>query len=189
MKHFKLLAVALLCITVSLQTQAQRKGKRFSFGFGIEAASTADKLLKDTYSVGGGLSFRFSAKLGPGFLTAATGATAYVPKDTDGDEVKVGVHIPFKVGYKYIFARHFFVMGEGGYSYFRQSVVDDGGEKDAVQHNGFIVAPSAGVQFGVFELAFRYDYFTLKQATLLNEAWEEKNKGVGVPTIRVGFNF
>jgi hypothetical protein len=62
--------------------------------------------------------------------------------------------IPVRAGYKFIFSRQFFITGELGYFVYRVPNYFPG---QASSTGGLSIAPSVGVQFGVFELGVRSD--------------------------------
>lgn len=153
---------------------AQKESKTFSVGFGIEAGVPVGQL-SDEYSLAAGLDLRFAYHVGPGFVTLTVGAIGYDPKSVEGEPKHVGLEIPVRAGYKLIFVRHFFVMGEVGYSDFK-TYYGDNGDLVSTTTGSFTVAPSVGVQFGVFEIGVRYTDIL------------KANSG-GVFGARLGFNF
>jgi hypothetical protein len=164
---------------------AQKDGKPFSFGFGIEGGGIlGDKNFKEVFSSEFGMSLRFSVKAGPGYATFTPGGMLVIPKSVDEDEVKVGTHVPLKLGYKYIIADKFFVMAEGGYSFYTIYTADSDAESvddmTKERYSGFTYAPSVGLNLGKFELGLRYETTILK-----------KNVDVkpGLLALRIGFNF
>lgn len=163
---------------------AQKDGKPFSFGFGIEGGPIMDKDFKNTFSSEFGMSLRFSVKAGPGYATFTPGGLLVIPKSVDEADIKVGTHVPLKLGYKYIIADKFFVMAEGGYSFYTIYTVDDSGNAtgDVVKDRdgGFTYAPSVGLNLGKFELGLRYETTILKKYTDVKPA---------LLALRIGFNF
>jgi len=166
---------------------AQKEGKPFSFGFGIEAGPmVGDKAFKETFSSEIGMSLRFSVKAGPGYVTFTPGGSLVLPKSVSADaqEIKVGTHIPLKLGYKYIINK-FFVMAEGGYSMYNLYTVNEDSESidDVEKHHGggFTYAPSVGANLGKFEVGVRYESTLLKM--------EGINYKPSIVGFRVGFNF
>lgn len=163
---------------------AQKSGKLFSFGFGLEGGPIVDKEFKNSFSAEAGLSFRFSLKAGPGFVTFTPGGMVVIPKSVNEDSVKVGTHLPFKVGYKYIIADKLFVMVEGGYAFYTFYTADQNtqGADDIKKERdgGFTYAPSVGLNLGVFELGLRYETTILKKSTDVKPA---------LLALRLGFNF
>lgn len=157
---------------------AQNLTKKFSFGLGFEGGFTMGDA-KDSYPNNGGLTLRLAFHAGPGFATLTSGALAFFPKSfKDEDNLKAGVLIPVRFGYKYIIQDKFFVMGELGYGNFKQFYKDD--ESDGVastSEGGFLYAPSAGVQFGKFEAGLRYESVSLNGGSLSSFG------------ARLGFNF
>src|SRR5690606_20690636 len=177
-----LIAIALSTLYVS-QAYAQRNGKPFSFGFGFEGGPlVGDANFKDVFSSEFGLSLRFSYKAGPGYVTFTPGALLVIPKSVSEDDIKIGSHIPLKLGYKYIFAEKFFVMGEAGYGAYTFYSSDAFSESDEIvkeKDGGFSFAPSAGVNLGKFEAGIRYETTRLK----------DFDTSVSLLGFRLGFNF
>jgi hypothetical protein len=175
----------LILMGAGINVQAQKQTKKFSFGFGLEGGILSGDL-KEIYSASGGLTLRASYKAGPGFATLTSGLIAYVPKaiesnDPDEDiELKPGYQIPFKAGYKFIFAKHFFLMGELGYSSFTILTPDEYDETkfNKEKQGGFTVAPSVGVNLGAFELGVKYE--------MISGILDSNLSTIGV---RLGFNF
>ena len=166
-----LICLMLVCFTAT----AQKEGKKFSGGFGLEAGlpvGTANTV----YHFTGGLSIRFSYHAGPGFITLSSGVFAYVPKSGLGRSTKASLQIPIKAGYKYVFYKPFFVMGEIGYSSFK--VYYAGTNNIAsTSSGGFTYAPTIGVSFNVFELGIKYEATSITGGALSE---------IG---LRLGFNF
>src|SRR5450631_2783664 len=169
-----LLAGFLLCCT--LPSMAQRSGKLWSLGFGLEGGIPLNDAAK-VYNFSGGLTARFSLRTGPGYGTITTGWLVFVPKNIDGMNPQVSLQIPIKGGYKYIFANHFFVMGELGYSFFQTYVGDGNGNLVKTSTGGFTYAPSVGVQFGVMDFGVRYETIAINTGNVSNLGF------------RLGFNF
>jgi len=168
--------VCFLCIV--LPSMAQKPGKLISVGFGLEAGVPINKTTADVFNFNGGVTARFSLHAGPGFATFTTGGILFIPKNADVNSLKASVQIPIKAGYKYIFVRHFFVMGELGYSVFN-SYYGSGQNSNlhSTSTGGFTFAPSLGLQFRVMELALRYESIQLSGGNL------------DYLGFRVGFNF
>jgi len=164
------------CMFLAFTASAQSSTKTFSFGIGLEAALPLGDA-KEMYRVAPGLTLRGSYKVGPGFATLTTGALIYVPKSFDDEDTKAGLQIPVKAGYKYLIQEHFFVMGEIGFSSFKQYFDDGSDHLASVSQSGFTYAPSIGAQFGTFELALRYESTSLSGSSLSTTA------------LRLGFNF
>jgi hypothetical protein len=101
-----------------------------------------------------------------------------VPKSISEEDLKIGTHIPLRVGYKYIFAEKFFVMGEVGYAAY--TLYAAGEDEDIVKEKsgGFTYAPSVGVNLGKFEAGIRYEATALKD-----------DVKVALLGLRLGFNF
>ncbi|MBS1596870.1 MAG: hypothetical protein JST75_01495 [Bacteroidetes bacterium] len=168
--------VVLMCM--ALPSMAQREGKLVSVGFGIEPGIPVGSAA-DIFNFNMGFTARVSVHAGPGFATFTSGGIVMIPKNIDQNNSFVaGVQIPFKAGYKYIIARHFFVMGELGYSIYK-SYYDSGSNSNlaSTSTGGFTYAPSIGVNFGVTELALRYESINLS------------GDRVDYMGLRIGFNF
>lgn len=178
MKAITRISAAILLLVLvgrSYTAGAQSLKKSWSVGFGIEAGlPEADA--KDLYSFTGGMTVRFSYRLGHGFATFTTGAVGYAPK-TDDINLKAGIQVPFKAGYKYIILRHFFVMGEAGYSAFRAYYKDLSDKTQYTDNGGFTYAPTIGIQAGALELGVRYE--TVRTGGL----------NIAHAGLRLGFNF
>lgn len=174
-------AISLLFVN---NLHAQKSGKLFSFGFGIEGGPIMDNNFKNSFSAEAGLSLRFSVKAGPGFVTFTPGGMVVIPKSINEDSVKVGTRLPVKVGYKYIIANKFFVMVEGGYSFYTFYTADqntqDADDIKKERDDGFTYAPSVGLNLGAFELGLRYETTILKKSTDVKPA---------LLALRIGFNF
>ena len=175
-------AIALSTLYVG-QAYAQKDGKPFSFGFGFEGGPIMENAgFKKAFSSEFGLSLRFSVKAGPGYATFSPGGLLVIPKSLSEDDIKVGSHVPLRLGYKYIFAGKFFVMGEAGYAAYTIYSTDPFSESDEIikeKDGGFTFAPSAGVNLGKFEAGVRYESTRLK----------DFNTRVSILGLRLGFNF
>lgn len=166
----------MLCILCSFNAQAQSLSKNFSFGLGLEGGlPTGD--VKEAYNVAGGLTVRLSYKVGNGFATLTSGGIAFIPESLEGEDVKAGLLIPVKAGYKYIIQDRFFLMGEVGYGSFKQYYSDENDELASFSDGGFAFAPSVGIQFNALELGLRYEAVSLPGGSL------------SFLGLRVGFNF
>jgi hypothetical protein len=174
-KYFPVLLCTILLLA-GLTASAQQDNKKWSLGFGLEAGTPVGDT-KDTYNFTGGVTIRFSYKAGPGFLTFTSGVVGYAPKKGQGDNTKAALQIPFKAGYKYIFAKHLFVMGEMGYSTYRYYFKDVNGDLAHASTGGFTYAPSIGANFGVFEVGIKYEGIAISGGTVSD---------IGV---RLAFNF
>ena len=174
------IALSTLCVS---QVYAQKDGKTFSFGFGFEGGPLVyDADIKDVFSSEFGLSLRFSYKAGPGYVTFTPGALLVMPKSVSEEDIKIGSHIPLKLGYKYIFAERFFVMGEAGYAAYTFYSADPFSESDEIvkeKDGGFTFAPSVGVNLGKFEAGIRYETTRLK----------DFDTRISLLGLRLGFNF
>lgn len=181
---FVALATTALFIT---KANAQKEDKQFSFGFGIEGGPVvADKGFKESFGAEVGLSFRFSYKVGPGYATFTPGGSLVLPKkiDENADNVKIGTHVPLKLGYKFI-AGKFFAMAEAGYAFYSLYVVDENTQNlndvPKVKGGGFTYAPSIGANLGVFEIGLRYESTLAK--------FEGAKVTPSTLGLRLGFNF
>ena len=163
-------------LLAGLSSGAQNITKKWSIGFGLEGGAPVGDT-KDSYNFTGGLTVRFSYKAGPGFATFTTGAVVFYPKKVQGEQTKAGLQIPFKAGYKYIFLKHLFVMGELGYSSFRYYYEGTNSNLISSSTGGFTYAPTFGVQFGFFEAGIKYEGIAVSGGTLSD---------IG---LRLGFNF
>lgn len=183
MKKTVLLLTLMLSALYFSDLYAQKSGKSFSFGFGLEGGQfLGDANFKEAFSTEAGLSLRFSVKAGPGYVTLSPGARLVIPKSLSEDDIKVGSHIPVRLGYKYIFAEKFFVMAEAGYSRYTFYSADIEHESDEIikeNGSGFSYAPSVGVNLGKFEAGIRYEAASLKD-------FDAKASLLG---LRLGFNF
>ena len=153
MKKYSLFTIAVTCLMVLSfnAAKAQKESKTFSVGFGLEGGIPLGDI-KDAYDFSGGLTIRLSYHAGPGFATLTSGAIAFLPKSGLGSATKASIQIPVKAGYKYIFHKPFFVMGEIGYSSVK-IYSGDNGELVSNTLGGFTYAPSVGVNFKAFEAA------------------------------------
>lgn len=186
MKKVLFVTIAITALFIS-KANAQREDKQFSFGFGVEGGPMlGDKNFKNDFSSEFGLSFRFSYKAGPGYATFTPGGLLVLPKKIgeNADNVKVGTHVPLKVGYKFI-AGKFFAMAEAGYSFYNLYIVDENTENlnnvPKVKGGGFTYAPSIGANLGVFEIGLRYESTLAK--------FEGTKITPSMLGLRLGFNF
>ncbi|MFT3749865.1 MAG: hypothetical protein QM768_16195 [Agriterribacter sp.] len=186
MKKILFVAFATTALFIS-RANAQKDDKPFSFGFGIEAGPlVGDKDFKHTFGGEFGLSLRFAVKAGPGYVTFTPGGMLVFPKSVneDDEEIKIGTHVPLKLGYKYIIGK-FFVMGEAGYSRYVLYTVNQESENiddiEKIKGGGFTYAPSVGLNLGKFELGVRYESTLAKF-----NGYASKPSLLG---IRAGFNF
>ncbi len=177
--------MALIFINIAHGLQAQ-DGKPFSFGFGFEGGPVlGDKAMKQGFSSQVGLSFRFSVKAGPGYVTFTPGGSLVIPKKIDED-LKLGTNIPLKLGYKFPVTSKLFVMAEGGYSIysFYAAPLDEDVSYEDIRNSkhtasGFTWAPSIGADLGKLELALRYESTLLKKDDIT----------ASLLALRIGFNF
>jgi hypothetical protein len=174
-KYFPLL-VCIALVFGSLSVSAQKENKTMSIGFGLEAGIPVGDI-KNSYNFDGGVTLRFSYKAGPGYATFTTGVIGFAPKKGQGDETKAALQIPFKAGYKFIFAKHLFVMGEMGYSVYRYYFKDGNGDLAHASTGGFTYAPSIGANFGVIEIGIKYEGIAISGGTVSDFG------------VRLGFNF
>jgi hypothetical protein len=176
MKKYLPVLLCTLLLFAGFSLKAQQESKKFSVGFGLEAAVPVGDI-KDTYTFAGGITLRFSYKAGPGFLTFTTGLKGFYPKKGQGDQTKAALQIPFKAGYKYVFVKHLFVMGEVGYSVYRYYYKGLDDNLASTSTGGFTYAPTIGVNFGAFEAGIKYEAIAITGGTISD---------IG---IRLGFNF
>lgn len=170
-----------LCVFVSAlifhasTAHAQQSDEEFSVVLGLDAGVVTGDF-KHIYNPAVGFTARGSYHAGPGFLSLTTGAYFMIPKKDLVYDNKLGVLVPFKIGYKLILQDMFFIMGEAGYSTlvtFNDDAYGDSNNKT----RGFTYAPSIGVQFGRLEIGVRYEATAFKGATL------------AMPMARLGYNF
>ena len=172
---------------LSLETIAQKETKKWSIGFLSEIGLSQGEIA-NTFKFSTGASLRFSYHAGPGFATLSAGGIAYIPKNLLSDvfdtsssslnKLKVGLQIPIKAGYKFIFKNHFFVMAEIGISSYNYYYTDAKGDGQSIKYKGcFTFAPSAGFQFNALEIGFKYETFQANGESVSNIA------------LRSGFNF
>ena len=164
--------LALGCITA----KAQKETKKFSVGIGFEGGLPVGTANEGYHFTAGG-NIRLSYHVGPGFVTLTSGVSAWLPKSDQGDATKASLVIPVKAGYKYIFHKPFFVMGELGYSSFKVYYKDINGDLANSTSGGFTYAPSVGVNLNVFEIAIKYESTSLSGGSASNVA------------LRLGLNF
>ena len=163
--------MSLSCITVN----AQKEGKSFSAGFGLEGGLPMGNANK-SYKFSSGITIRFAYHAGPGLVTLTTGGVGWLPKSGLGNSTKASLQIPVKAGYKYVFHKPFFVMGELGYSSFK-IYYDNNGTVASNSAGGFTYAPTVGVTFKAFEAGIKYEATSVSGGSFSN---------VG---LRLGFNF
>ena len=171
----------------SLKTLAQKETKKWSIGF-LSEIGLPQGDVADTFKYSAGVSLRFSYHAGPGFATLSAGGVAYIPKnllsgvfDTSSssqNDLKVGLQIPIKAGYKFIFKHYFFVMAEIGISSYNYYYTDVNGNEQSTKYKGcFTFAPSAGFQYHALEIGIKYETFQVNGSSVSNIA------------LRSGFNF
>jgi hypothetical protein len=171
------LVTAVLVLGSLTNASAQKMTKKWSVGFGLEAGLPMGDM-KTAYSFAGGLTLRFSYHLGPGFATLTTGSLGWFPKSlAGGEDLKAGIQIPVKAGYKFIYKDHFFAMAELGYNSFKFYGLDSNGDLTSQNSSGFVFAPCIGVQLKSLELGLRYERFSVTGGN---------GSFLG---IRLGFNF
>ena len=175
-KSFLISAIFTSLLIISFTTaKAQKESKQFSVGFGLEGGMPVGDA-KNAYDFDGGITLRFSYHVGPGFATLTSGAVGFYPKSNLGDNTKATLQIPIKAGYKYVFHKPFFVMGELGYSSFKVYSGDNGSL--VTSHvSGFTYAPTVGVNFKAFEAGIKYEATSVSGGTFSNI------------NLRLGFNF
>jgi len=174
MKIERYAAVIGMFLLLGSAVRAQSDTKTFSAGFGLQAGIPGGST---GYHFDGGLTVRLSYHAGPGFVTLSSGVVAWVPKSFQGSTTKASLQIPVLAGYKYVFAKPFFVMGEVGYSSFRVYYKGDDGGVASSTFGGFTYAPTVGVTFKAFEAGIRYESTSLSGGTA---------SSIG---LRVAFNF
>jgi hypothetical protein len=167
---------SLVLVIAGYSVSAQRESKNWSLGFGVEAGVPVGDF-KDNYHFETGVTIRFEYKAGPGFLTFTSGVVGFDPKKVAGEKTKAALQIPFKAGYKYIFVKHLFVMGELGFSSFRYYYGGNNNNLLSSATGGFTYAPSIGVNFGVFDAALKYESIAISGGAVSD---------IG---IRLGLNF
>jgi len=168
----KLIILSVITL-LSISLLAQKETKKSSFGFGIEMGAPTGSYT-NLYTFEAGLTIRYSYHAGPGFVTLTTGTLGLFPKKIVGQSEKVGLQIPIRAGYKYIFDHHYFVMGELGYVS-TKTYYGAQGKVLSTSQGSFLTAPSVGVQFNAFEISLRYE--------------AHPGNGGGIAGLRIGFNF
>ena len=163
MHHYAGMGLLCLLVFAGNMANAQNEKKAFSVGLGLEGGIPASST---GYNFMGGLTVRFSLHEGPGFVTLSSGAVAWAPKSFQGETPKASLQIPVLAGYKYIFAKPFFVMGEIGYSSFRVYYKDNDNNLASLSSGGFTYAPTVGVTFNAFEAGLRYEGTSLSGGTM-----------------------
>lgn len=182
----KLIILVAIIFAFNLSTQAQVgdnpetqkteiQGKRFKINLGVEAALPMGDL-KNLYSFGGGLTFRFLYKVTPKVgVTFTTGGIAFIPKDFDPN-AKALLNIPFKGGVRFMATPNFYLLGEVGITQSMDFYTVNGD----IQHttsSSFTYAPSIGVILGGLDASLRYEMFG-----------KDANKGSFL-SLRLGFFF
>ena len=161
---------------------AQNENKKFSVGL-LSEIGLPTGVAKQSYNLTSGFNIRLSFHAPHGFATLSFGGVPYIPKVNftdstfDIQKLKVGIGVPVKVGYKFIFGHHFFVMGEAGYARFYSFYEGADDKVQSTHSGGFTFAPSAGFQFGALEIGVKYEAIQLTGATISN---------IG---LKLGFNF
>ena len=168
-KHFIILTAAFFLFGLSTQAQvgdsqtkqtSEIQGKRFKINLGVEGALPMGDL-KNGYSFGAGLTFRFLYKVTQQFgVTFTTGAIGFAPKDLNNPTLdsKVLLTIPFKAGGRYMITDNFYGMAEIGMTQSISYFVTP--PSDKIQHsssNSFTYAPSIGVLLGGLDASLRYE--------------------------------
>jgi hypothetical protein len=177
MKKIRFVIIAALCIVFlgCSTANAQKETRKFSAGFGLEGGTPLGDA-NTAYTFTGGITIRFAYHEGPGFLTLTTGLVGWAPKSGQGNATKASLQLPVKAGYKYMFQKPFFVMGELGYSSFKV-YYDNNGSVSSNSAGGFTYAATAGVNFKAFEAGIKYEATGVSGGSFSN---------VG---LRLGFNF
>lgn len=178
MKKINCVAIIFVCLLIlsSVTVKAQKEDKKLSVGFGLEGGLPLGTA-KNSYDFTGGITIRLSYHAGPGFVTLTSGVVAWLPKSGAGDATKASLQIPVKAGYKYVFHKPFFIMGELGYSSFKIYYKDVNGDLASTTSGGFTFAPTVGVNFNAFEAGIKYEAMSLSGGSVSNIS------------LRLGFNF
>jgi len=176
MKRFLICILSVALLSLAKPATAQSLNKRFSIGFGLEGGVPSGNS-SNVYNYTGGMTLRFSLRAGHGFATVTAGGIAFVPQNLNGQNLKAGLQIPIKAGYKYIIIPHLFVMGELGYSTFRFYYEDQYNNLQMTNSGGFTYAPAVGFQWHALEISARYE-------TIQLSAGNQSFMG-----FRLGFNF
>lgn len=137
-------------------------GKRFRVNLGLEAALPMSDL-KDAYSVGGGLTLRFLYNVSNSVgITFTSGAIAFAPKDLNnlGQNAKVLLNIPFKLGGRFMLTPNFYAMGELGITSSMNYYMDSQNNLQHITTSCFTWAPSIGVVLGGFDASLRFESFS-----------------------------
>jgi hypothetical protein len=145
LKRVPLFMIALLLLCFNVSSSAQKPGKLYSFGIGLEGGVSPN--VATTQMVDLGVTGRFSLRAGPGYAFMGTGYLL--------SRVGTDFEIPLRAGYKITFSKRGFLMGELGYYFYRTS--ENNFPYHATTIGGLSIAPSAGMQFGVFEVGLRGD--------------------------------
>ena len=173
MKQFTFTMLVILLACCSLSTKAQRYNtKFFTGGFGLEGGLPWGSFVKGMKG-SMGLDLRFAFKGGPGYITLSGGLTGFGgtsnPKGGyDSGYFSGGIAPVLKIGYKYFIARHFFVMADGGFDKYYLNQGNGEGRSRNINGLGFTFCPSLGAQFGVFEMAVRYEAFSVPHGGISN---------------------
>jgi hypothetical protein len=176
---YYLLIPILLGISNSANAQKYNT-KFFSGGLGIEAglpSGSAETMMTGAF----GLDAHFGFRAGPGFITLIGGIVGYsgpgYDKGVDPSKDFNGAIIPVRVGYKYFIVRHLYVMADIGLQRHFLTHNDANGTRVNDMGTGLTYCPSIGVQFGVFEIAFKYEVNQVAGGNINDAA------------IRLGFDF
>ncbi len=198
MKQHLNILVTVSLLLCALCAEAQKESKSWSLGFLSEAGLPKGDA-RSTFSIESGISVRLSIHAGPGFITLSGGAVLYAPKVSfnnlladssfsdssfDLSKLRIGVLIPVKIGYKFIFAHHFFIMGEAGYSRVLYYYFDANDNTHSIHSGGLTYAPSLGFQFKALEIGIKYESVNATQGTGLPFGHTISSIGT-----RIGFNF
>lgn len=82
--------------------------------------------------------------------------------------INSGGIFPVRVGYKYFFQRHLFIMADACSQKYFLSHGDGNGHDENVNGIRFTYCPSAGAQFGVFEISLKYEMFAVNGGNISN---------------------
>lgn len=168
-KQFIILTAAFFLFGLSTQAQvgdsqtkqtSEIQGKRFKINLGVEGALPMGDL-KNGYSFGAGLTFRFLYKVTQQFgVTFTTGAIGFAPKDLNNlnPNSKILLTIPFKAGGRYMITDNFYGMAEIGTTQIMDFHANQtNGNIEHTTTSAFTYAPSIGVLLGGLDASLRYE--------------------------------
>jgi hypothetical protein len=144
--NYKKIAFFFLTTILSLESfsvLAQKSGVTQSFGIGLEMG--VSPTVQTTQFFNFGLTARYSLHAGPGFVYIGTGFMI--------SREALDFQIPIRGGYKFVFEKKYFITGELGYYIDKAPTLS---ESESHTITGLAVAPSVGIQFGLFDLSARY---------------------------------